>query len=134
MADLTVTAADVRPLSGAVVRRFTAGGTVAIGDVVYVASDGDVEQADGSLVGTTWLVGIAVATPDGGTSAAAGERVDVVMFGPVAGFSSLTPGALGYVSDTAGKVADAVGTKDAIVGFAESATVLFVRPQLIDLS
>jgi len=135
MAACTVTAGDVRPLNGAVIRRFDAGGTVSIGDVVYIASDGDVEQADGSAIGTTLpVIGIAVATPDGGTSASAGERLDVVVSGPVAGFSSLTPGALGYVSDTAGKVDTAVGTKDAVVGICESAAVFFVRPQLIDFS
>lgn len=131
MTALTVTAADVRPLAGATVRRFTAGGTINIGDVVYIAADGDVEQTNGGAIGTTLsAIGIAVSTPDGGTSAAAGERVDVVVHGPVAGFSSLTPGAVGYVSDTAGKVDTATGTKKFILGLAESDTVFFVRPQI----
>ena len=134
MADVTVTAADVRPLNGAVVRRFDAGGTLAIGNAVYIAGDGDVEAADGSAVGTVWAIGIVVATPDGGTAVSAGERADVVVSGPVAGFSSLTPGALGYVSDTAGAIADAAGTKDTIMGFNETAAVFHVRVQLIDLS
>ena len=135
MSAITVTAADVRPLTGASIRRFDAGGTISIGAPVYIASDGDVEHADGS--GTATLLGfagIAVATPDGGTSVSAGERVDVVTHGPVAGFSSLTPGSLVYVSDTAGGFDTAAGTKDLIVGLAESATVVFVRPQYIDLS
>lgn len=135
MAAITVTAADVRPLSGAVIRRFDAGGTVNMGAPVYLASDGDVEHADASAVSTLVpTLGIAVSTPDGGTSASAGERVDVVVFGPVAGFSSLTPGGLVYVSDTAGGLDTAAGTKDFIVGYAESATTVFVQPETLDLS
>jgi hypothetical protein len=116
------------------IRRFDAGGTINIGDVVYEAADGDVEQAAGGSVATSWAIGIAVATPDGGTSVSAGERVDVVTSGPVAGFASLTPGNLGWVSDTAGKVDTAAGTKDTIVGFCEAANVFHVRIQLVDLS
>lgn len=134
MSVVTVTSADVRPLTGATVRRFTAGGSITLGDAVYIASDGDVEAADGSAIGTTWAVGVAVATPDGGTSVSSGERVDVVVYGPVAGFSSLTVGALGYVSDTTGGIDTAAGTKTFILGYNESATVFFVRPQLSSLS
>ena len=134
MADITVTAADVRPLHGAVIRRFEAGGTVDIGACVYIAADGDVEEADASSATALWSIGLAVATPDGGTAASAGEYIDVVTEGPVAGFSSLTPGSLVYVSDTAGACGTAAGTKDFIVGYAESATVVYVRPETIDLS
>jgi len=135
MADLSVTAADVRPLHGAVIRRYTAGGSVDMGAVVYVDSNGAVQEADGSAIGTAKpTVGIAVATPDGGTSASSGESVDVVVHGPVAGFSSMTPGTIGFVSDTAGAIADSAGTKAFIVGYAESASVFFVRPQVVDLT
>lgn len=135
MAALTVTAADVRPLHGAVVRRFTAGGTVSIGAGVYVDSSGTVQHTAGGAIGTTkTLVGVAVSTPDGGTSAASGERVDVVVSGPVAGFSSMTPGTVGFVSDTAGAIADAAGTKSAIFGVAIAADTFLVRPQIVDLS
>ena len=41
-----------------------------------------------------------MATPDGGTSAASGERVDVAVSGPVAGFSSMTPAPLVLWSNT----------------------------------
>ncbi|MCB0206981.1 MAG: hypothetical protein KDH89_19355 [Anaerolineae bacterium] len=135
MTTLTVTAAQVRPLHGAVVRRFFAGGTVSIGAVVYVDSSGTVQHTAGGAIGTTkTLAGIAVATPDGGTSAASGERVDVVVSGPVAGFSSMTPGTVGFVSNTAGGVEDAAGTKSAIVGVAIAADTFLVRPQVVDLS
>lgn len=133
-ADLTRTVADVRPLNGCIIRRFTAGGTIAAGAPVYVASDGDIEQADGSAVGTVWAIGVAVADNDGSTSFSAGDPVDVVLYGPIAGYSSMTPGALGYVSDTAGAISDTAGTKDTIMGIALSATVFLVNPQLVDLS
>jgi hypothetical protein len=134
MTALTVTAADVRPLVGARIRRFDAGGSLNIGDVVYVAADGDVEQTSGTAFAMAGAVGIAVSTPDGGSSVTTGERVDVVTDGPVAGFSSLTPGALGWVSDTAGKVDSAAGTKDTVVGFAEAANIFHVRIQIVDMS
>lgn len=136
MAAITFTAADVRPLSGAKVRRFDAGGTVGMGKPVYIASDGDVELSKGNLVATTLgTIGLAVATPDGGTSASSGERVDVVVYGPVAGFTSLTPGALVFLSDTtAGDMDDTESTAGLVVGVAESATTVFVRPQIIDFA
>jgi len=46
MADITIMASDVRPLPGAVVRRFTVGGTMYAGEAVCVAADGNVERAD----------------------------------------------------------------------------------------
>jgi hypothetical protein len=39
-----------------------------------------------------------------------------------------------YGSDTAGAFDTAVGTKDVIIGYAETATILFVTPEIIDLS
>jgi hypothetical protein len=135
MSAISWTAGDVRPLAGAVVRRFDAGGTITIGAPVYIAADGDVEVADGSAVATTLgCLGLAVATPDGGTSVSANERVDVVTHGPVAGFSSLTPGSLVFVSDTGGGLDTATGTKGLVVGVAESASVVFVRPQIVSFS
>lgn len=135
MAAISFTAADVRPLSGASVRRFDAGGTIGIGSPVYIASDGDVEVADGSAVNTTLgTIGLAVATPDGGTSVSTSERVDVVTHGPVAGFSSLTPGGLVFVSDTGGGLDTASGTKGLVIGLAESDTIVFVRPQIVSFS
>jgi len=135
MSALTVTAANVRPLDGAVVRDFDAGEAVDPGELVYIATDGDVELADANLsLAATRAVGVVVAVEGGKDSAASGDLVSVCMFGPVAGFSSLTPGANGYVSDTAGNIEDATGTAGRIVGFAESAIVFFVCPQMNDPS
>lgn len=136
MASLSFTAANIRPLDGAVTRGFNAGAaSITPGDLVYIASDGDVELADGNgAQALARAVGIVTAIQGGKASTAAGDRVTVVLFGPVAGFASLTPGANGYLSDTAGDIADAVATYDRIVGFAESATVFFVSIQQNDPS
>jgi len=134
MADITVTAGDVRPLPGFFSRRFDAGGTIYVGQSVYIAADGDVEQSDsdaGSLQAQS--IGIMVANVDnyGGTVAVPGDHVDVVMFGPVVGYSSMTPGALVFASTSAGGLVQ--GTPDSgshvvPVGIAIDASTLFVNP------
>lgn len=134
MADLTVTAADVRPLEGAIVRRYPAGGSVNVGDAIYLNGGSAVQTAAGTAtMGSALFHGIVVSAPNGASVAAAGDSVDVVIFGPVAGFSNMTGGALAWVSKTAGKLADAQagsGFYNCIAGIAESATVLFVRPMV----
>lgn len=134
MALLTVTAADVRPLNGAVVRRAQAAETQAVGQCVYISSASGnvpiVTKAIATAVATSDLYGIIVAgdpSKPGSTTIAAGDAVDVCVFGPVAGVAG-TAGACAFVSDTAGSFGDAVGTKSSIAGFMESATVLFIRP------
>jgi len=136
MANITVTSANVRALqaNGAIVRSYDAGGTITIGYLVYIATDGDVEHADASAVASCRAIGVAVESYDGETSVSAGNRVSVCVFGPVSGFSSMTPGANHYVSDTAGRLADAAGTCSRIVGYAEAAGVLFVHPEQNDPS
>jgi hypothetical protein len=138
MADISVTAAQVRPLKGAIVRRFLAGATVNVGEAVYVHSDGTVKpaDADASLAAAQargLVVGVGVA---GATAAAANQAVDVVTHGPVAlGTSGLTEGGVVYVSVTAGKLdqtapAVAGDDYDFIIGWAESDGVLYVQPQM----
>ena len=131
MALISLTSADIRALepNGAVVRPYTAGGAITVGYAVYVADDGDVEQADANAGGGAEdAIGIAVESYDGETSISAGDPVSVCVFGPVGGFSGMTPGDTLYVSDTVGRIADAAATFDRIIGWAESATVVFVNP------
>ena len=130
MATISVTAAQVRALTenGAVIRRYDAGGAITIGNAVYVAADGDVEQADGSAAGTARAIGIAVAHHDDTTSIASGDPVAVCVFGPVGGYSGMTPGAKVWVSDTAGRLDDAAGSSAHELGYSESASVVFVNP------
>lgn len=126
-------AALVKPLEGAIVQRFTAGAATEAGEIVAMQSDGYVDPAIGTGVVLS-TVGIALPKNGGDPASAAGDAVDVVTHGPVLCLSGATIGALIYVSDTAGEPSETAGTKDTVVGFAQSATVLFVRPQIIDFS
>lgn len=133
MADITVTPANVRPLEGAVIRRHTAGAAFTFGEAVYIHSGGTVKEADANASLLTALaIGIVIAPSPGNpgaSSVATGDVCDVVTEGPVTGFSGMTPGTQVWLSNTAGAVADAVSaTHSCVMGFAESATVLFVRP------
>jgi len=136
MTDLTVTAASVRPLPGCVIRRFTAGGTINVGSPVYLSSNSTIGAADGSTITQVWAIGVLAATNPNAASqvaAASGDACDVVLFGPVAGYTCVA-NTVYYVDDDAGVIADAAGTKDCIIGIGLDTTTLLVRPQLVDLS
>jgi hypothetical protein len=135
MADITVVAANVRPLQGALIRRAVAGEALAFGDSVYVSSySGNLPVAsktDGNgALGLTRCYGIVVGGgTDGATSVASGAQCDVCVLGAVAGLTDLTPGAIVWISDNAGLIANAVsGTHSCVVGVAETLTTLLVRP------
>lgn len=120
MADLTVTASKVRPLDGSITRRKVLGGSASVGDIVTL-------QTDGTIIKTTGAIAFGIITSvDNKTSAGvSGDAVAVTVLGPVAGFSSLSPGRLGYVSATDGKIADA---GSAVFGYAEDDQTFFVLP------
>lgn len=126
-------AADIKPLEGAVIQRFTAGAAIEAGEIVSMSSDGYVDPAIATSVVLS-AVGIALPKDGGDPAAAEGDTLDVVTHGPVVCMAGATIGALIYVSDTAGEPSETAGTKDTVIGFAQSATVLFVRPQIIDFS
>jgi len=117
---------DIKPLQGAIIRRGTLGATVTKGHPVTLQSDGYWDHTDTDAAQLTVAVAV-----EGGV---VGDRVDLVMYGPVQCISGATIGALVFGSDTTGAYDDAVGTKDTLVGYAETATVLFVQPQIIDLT
>ncbi len=122
------TAEHIKPLEGARLRRYTAGATIAAGEIVSLMADGYVDPADTTAMTGSCVVGIAI------QAAVAGQRLDVVVAGPVVCLLEATPAALYYASDTPGEPSATVGTKDVLVGYAESATVLFVRIEFIDRS
>jgi len=130
--EVTVTAANVRPLAGAIIRRACATEALAFGDIVYIDSAAgaipNVSKALATGLDTGHAFGIVVSGNLGGTTVAAGEACDVVVLGPVTGYSSMTPGATVWVSDTAGRLSTVVGTKSIILGVAESAATVLVRP------
>lgn len=133
MADVTVVKSKVAPMYGAIVRQHSAGGVVNVGDSVYQNGTGDqVEQTKGNAVATALAIGVVTSIgTEGGTVSVAGDALGVVVFGPVSGFSGLTPAALGYVSDNAGAIGTAAGSKSKVIGRNESDEVFFVNPTLV---
>lgn len=137
MADVTITAADVRPLPGCIMRRFVAGGTIPVGAPVYLSAADTVSACDASVAATNFCIGVVVAVMNPATAgqAASGEYVDVVMEGPVAGYSTnMAHNAIFYTDNHAGVIATTAGDKDTIIGIGLSASVLYVHPIWIDLS
>jgi len=120
----------VKPLEGAVIRRFTAGSTIEAGEAVAMASDGAIDPADTSAITLAMALGIALGPND----YVAGDRVDVVTYGPVVCMTGATIGDVVYATDTAGEPSHTAGTKTAILGMPESATVLYVNPQWVSQS
>ena len=135
MADVTVVAASVRPLAGAITRRFTAGEAMTPGQPVYVSANDTVSLTDGSTLAAAMCVGIVVSGANGGATIASGEEVDVVVFGPVTGYSTnMAAGTTFYVDDDAGIIADAVGTKTTVIGVGINASTMLVNPVKISVS
>ena len=138
MATVTVTSANVRALTefGAVVVPGIAASTVTIGYLVYQDSNGKWAHADAdvsALLAT--VMGVAIESYDGEDTVAADDALSVCISGPVSGFSSLTPSALYYLSNTVGRLDTAEGSFDRIVGNGmkiAGEVVLNVNVQLTD--
>ncbi len=133
MTDIVVTPADVRPLPGATMFRGVAGAALNVGESVYKHSTTNQwRKTDASAASTAKARGVVVSAPNGALAAVAGDAIDIVTEGPVAGFASMTPGAVEYVSETAGAIADAAPSTAAAVvwamGWAMTAAVLYVNP------
>lgn len=135
MADITVTASAVRPLEGSITRRYTAGASGNVGDLVAPQSDTYWDPADADTLALSQARGVVVAVngQPGATAFVAGDRIDVVVFGPVAWGASMTVPGRVYASTTAGKgdqtAPATTGDYPFIVGWAEQANILFVDPQ-----
>lgn|SRR5574341_169124 len=131
---MAVTAAQVRALEGSLTRPIKAGGAVVMGNAAYIDSNGKLQKAQANLAATSDAKGVIVAVNEPGeTTAGDTEAVTLCTFGPVAGFSSLTPGSVYYVDDaTAGAIVatapSGTGKWAKAIGYAESATILFVMP------
>ena len=120
------TAKSVKPLQGAIIRRFTPGAAIAVGEIVSMESDGNVDPANTTSAAAT-VVGIALTAA---SAASTPGKIDVVVHGPVSAITGGTPGATLFATDTAGEPGESAGTNTSIAGFVESATVAFVRPEL----
>ena len=126
MGDITRTKANVRPLAGSIIRKGTAGGTIEAGEAVYLNGTSGWAVTDSDAAATALARGIMVSPED----AASGDTIDICVFGPVEGYSAMTPGALHYISPNTGEIATTAGTKSMIIGWAETATILFVSPSM----
>lgn len=116
------TATLIKPLRGAVIRRYQPGATIAAGELVSMQSDGFVDPSD-STSAADGVVGVAVTA---GTST--GPKIDVVVFGPVLCLTGATVGAAVYNSTTAGEPSESSAGNNTLAGWAETATILFVNP------
>lgn len=140
MTALTVTAAKVSAdqTQGSIVRNYELAAEMTLGTLVSLDSSGKLTkaQADGTAAEAR-AIGILVAGPYlmGGTTIASGQRGSVCTFGPVYGFSGMTPGAVGWVSDTAGEIDTAPSSTNTIAaGRAWAADVFFVNIGVSDYS
>ncbi len=119
-------AAKIKPWRNAIVIPGTAGATIGAGEAVSMQSDGT--WAPAVATGVVKSVGIAV------KAAASGDPVDVVMHGGITCITGGTPGAILFVSDTAGEPAETAGTKSAVIGYVLSATEVYVNSQTVAFS
>lgn len=121
----------VQPLEGAIVRRRIAAADLTSGEAVYLDSNGYAALTDSADVAKNFCYGIVV------HDAAAGKPADIVTLGPITMATGATPGALVYTNGTGGSVgatAESAGAKVCVVGVAESATVVYVRPYMTSFS
>ena len=109
-----------------IIRKGTLGATTEAGEIVTLESDGKWDPAAASAV--VLFAGIAL------NSGADTEPVDVLLLGPLEVLVDATPGTAIYISDTAGEYSETAGTKSFIIGYAETATKLFVHPQPVALA
>jgi hypothetical protein len=132
MADLTVTAASVRPVGQCIVRRFTAGATLTPGQAVYISANDTVSPAQGTTIAKAQVIGLVVSNGEGAVSFSANDVVDVVLRGEVTGFATnVTANGTAYIGDVAGIMTVAVGTDPCRVGIGRNATTLYVNPMLL---
>ena len=128
MADLTITAANVVPGSGARISNGTAGATVTAGQVVYLdPADNRFKLADCDNASATIRAAFGIATH----GAANGQPLAVQTAGELAMGSILAAGVSYYLSPNAGGIAPiadiASGDHTVLVGLAKSTSVLTVN-------
>ena len=119
----------VKLLTNVVAPSYTAGAAVEAGEAVYLDSNGYIQPCAGDAVATNFPIGVAL------QDLASGGRGNVAISGMrVLCLTGATPGGIVYTMDTAGEIDHTGGTKKAVVGVAESATVLLVMPWMVSFS
>lgn len=134
---ISYTQASIRTLEGALTRNKKSGAACEVGYAGYYDSSGYVQHADAdtAAVTTAHARGVIVASKDGETSITSGDRLSLCVFGPVGGFAGMTPGLPVYIDTTVGGYTHTKPTGGAYqqsIGYAESASVLFVNPDTQD--
>lgn len=133
------TATEIRVLPQTQTINLRLGGAMNVGDYAYIAADGDAEAAladdAGTVEGAMMLVQLADSAGVGNakTAGIAGDYGTFAYMGPVViGDGGLTPGTVGYLSDSAaGGVVDAAPGAGSVVkeaGFALASNIWFVKP------
>lgn len=130
-------ASNPRPLdTTTVVRRYKAAATtITAGEAVYVSANDTVAIADKDTEANAQAIGVALETPT-----AAGQWIDIAVYGAVTGYSGLTAGKMLWVLDDGGMTETfnggaaangdlASGDFAVRVGYAINATSIFVSPQ-----
>jgi len=135
MANIALSAAiNVKPLVESIIKPVTAGEIVDVGEIVYLKSDGKYWLADAAALVSAQARGVVVGIGAyGAVTSVAEQVVDVCFYGPVNGWTSLTPGQDLFASATAGAIADAAPAGSSgdylwCIGFAFSADGIFVSP------
>lgn len=128
MADLSITAANVVPQSGAKIEHVIAGETIAAGKVVSKATTGKYVLSDSDVSALKSPLGIAV------NSASLNQPLAIMKSGDVVIGATLTAGVAYYLSNTPGgicPVADVGAGEDVVlIGLAKSTTILAVDIQI----
>lgn len=136
---LTLTKTQVTPLPGALVRTVRLGEAASAGMGMTVNSSSQYLKADADAPGKRRTFGVLITDGQGqyNTSGdyASADDVSMCFFGPLAGFSGMTPGAPVYVDKTtAGLLTQtAPSGSNAVpceVGYALTEDILFVFPRV----
>lgn len=134
MADLIVTAANVLPGAGAIIKPGTAGAAITAGQSLFKnAADSTLHPAKGDTTTDAAFVGIAL------NNAATGQPVQYLASGPIAIGATPVVGTPYVVSAAnAGGIAPfadlATGNKLTYIGYGLSGTQLMVAPQVTGLA
>ena len=126
MADISITAANVKQGSNAILTEGAAGATVKAGQIVFKSStSGKFALSDNDGVGLKQVDGVAL------NGAADGQPLKVQIGGDITIGATLAPGTAYYLSGTPGGIcplADVTTGDDVIlIGIAKSASVLTLR-------
>jgi hypothetical protein len=120
MAYLTITASEVRAVEhGTYPRTRVAGATVDAGAPVYLDSNGKIQeaQADGTAV-ERLVIGIAVTSATAGLAVTVAGPDSLIDLGDAMG--DMAYGAVAYLSNDAGQIADAAGSVSVVLGTVEA--------------